>query len=122
MLAIHDRMLEATRGLQGVRDFGLLFSLVERPKTSLMGQEMYRDIFLKASVVLEALAVYHVFLDGNKRTALTATAVFLAINGYEFNPADEPAFRFIRSVAIKKKTIKQIAVWLKKFSKPLPLF
>jgi len=117
IMAIHERILEDSGGLQGVRDMNLLFSVTERPKTSLMGQEMFPDVFMKASAYLEALAVYHVFSDGNKRTALAVAAVFMEANGYSFLAPEETTVRFMVAVAKKKKETKEIAAWIKRKSK-----
>ena len=119
IIAIHDRVLEAIGGLYGIREIGLLFSLVERPKTTIMSQEMYEGLCLKAAVYLESITNYHVFLDGNKRTAFLVTANFLRANGYTLDVSHDSAFHCMQKVAIKKKNIKQIAAWLQKYSKPL---
>lgn len=114
IMAIHERILEASGGLNGIREMGLLFSIAERPKTSLMGNEMFPDVFTKAAAYLEALTVYHVFADGNKRTALAVTAVFLEANGYSFNPSEDATVRFMIAVAKKRKGLKEIVVWIKR--------
>ncbi|MBI3305432.1 type II toxin-antitoxin system death-on-curing family toxin [Candidatus Parcubacteria bacterium] len=72
ILAIHSEIIDQTGGLHGVRDAGLLASILERPKTAFGGKEMHRGLFKKAAVYMEGLARYHVFTDGNKRTAIAA--------------------------------------------------
>jgi death-on-curing protein len=42
----------------------------------------YPDLFSKAAYLLESLIGNHAFLDGNKRTAITSSGLFLHINGY----------------------------------------
>ncbi len=117
ILAIHDRIIGETGGRLGVRDFNLLFSVAERPKMTLMGSEIHRDVFSKAASYLEGLATYHVFIDGNKRTAFMTAAVFLGMNGCRLSVSTNAAHRFMLDVALKKKTIKQVSTWLKKYSK-----
>lgn len=119
LLAIHQRMLLATGGLEGIRDVGLLYSIADRPKMAMMGREFYPDHFSKAAAYFEGLATYHVFADGNKRTAITATAVFLRANGYHLKIEEGPGFRFVLAVATKKKTMEEIAEWLKKHARKL---
>lgn len=116
ILIIHDETIEKEGGLLGVRDMGLLLSVVERPKMSMMGQEFYSDIFSKAAALLEGIATYHVFADGNKRTAFMSCGTFLGLNGHELVAPNDAAYRFVLSVAVKKKSIKEIAAWLKKYS------
>ncbi len=113
ILAIHDRVIEETGGLLGVRDPGLLESIAHRPKTAFGGVEQFPDIFTKAAVYLESIATYHVFLDGNKRTALSATAVFLNMNGFSTAfPIDESE-RFMIASAQRQHSLAGIAAWLK---------
>ncbi len=112
-------MIDLTGGLKGVRDVGLLYSIAERPKMAMMGREFYPDIFAKASAYLEAIVTYHVFADGNKRTAIAATHYFLRDNGYKLMVSTEAAHRLVMSVALNKKTIEEIATWLKKHSRKI---
>ena len=116
VVAIHRRVLEETGGHEGIHDAGLLFSASEKPKASFGGKEMYPDLFTKASVLLEALANYHTFSDGNKRTAYLATKAFLAMNGFHLRVKKKEALVFILSIAKKKSRLVQIATWLKKHS------
>lgn len=118
-MAIHDRVLEDSGGLLGIREVGLLYSVAERPKTTLMGQEMFPDLFVKAASYLEALAIYHVFFDGNKRTALTVTAIFLYANGQELITPEGSSVKFMVAAATKQKSLEEIAEWLKKHSKKI---
>lgn len=117
IMAIHQRILENSGGWAGVRDQGLLFSVAERPKTTLMGQEMFADVFAKSASYLEALATYHVLTDGNKRTALVVTAIFLRANGYSLSAPDDGTVAFMVDVAQQKKEFKEIIAWLKKNSR-----
>jgi death-on-curing protein len=117
ILGVHDRIIEETGGMLGVREENLLQSIAARPKTTLAGTEQFPDLFLKAAVYLESVATYHVFLDGNKRTALTVAAVFLLLNGYETTLPVEESEEFILAAAQRQKTLEEIAAWLKKRSR-----
>jgi death-on-curing protein len=48
---------------------------------------------------MHSLAGNHALVDGNKRLALLATAVFLRINGYRLDMTDDEAFDLTVSVA-----------------------
>jgi len=119
ILAIHDRVIMATGGMKGVRDMGLLYSIAERPKMAMMGREFYPDVHSKASAYLEAIATYHVFADGNKRSAIAVTHYFLRDNGYKLSVSTDQAYRFIMAVAVKKKNVEEVAKWLKKNCKKI---
>lgn len=119
ILVIHDETIETEGGILGIRDLGLVYSIAERPKMTMMGQEFYPDLFTKAAAILEGLATYHVFADGNKRTAFISCATFLLMNGHELIAPSAKTLHFILDVAQKKKRIEDITVWLKYHAKPL---
>ena len=54
----------------------------------------YPTLIDEASALWESLSQNHPFVDGNKRTAFTATYVFLAINGLDIIAADDEAQDF----------------------------
>ena len=116
VFAIHKQIVESTGKNPIVREHGLLFSICEKPKASFGGTELYPSLFLKAAVLLEALTNYHIFFDGNKRTAWTATSVFLSLNGYHIKPSETIAFRLMLGVAKKKHDLASIQAWLKRYS------
>lgn len=62
---------------------GLPASAVHRPRARMFGTPAYRDLYEQAAALLHALATNHPLVDGNKRTAWLATAVFLALNGVD---------------------------------------
>jgi len=86
-------------GTGPVRDLGLLDSACHRPQSGLFGQEAYPTLAGKAGALMHSLACNHALVDGNKRLALLATAVFLHINGYRINLTDDEAFDLVMSVA-----------------------
>jgi death-on-curing protein len=113
ILVLHSRVLDETGGPHGIRDLGLLISAMERPKASFGRKEAYKTIFEKAAVYLESLASYHVFIDGNKRTAIVASARFLFLNGYEVTASSKEVETFVLKVVLKKPGIPEIAEWFR---------
>ena len=79
-------MLEAFGGADGVRDQGLLESAVAAPQATFGGESPFSDLVELAAAYLFYLCRNHPFLDGNKRTAMTAAIVFLRLNGVETAP------------------------------------
>lgn len=116
ILVIHSEIIDETGGLHGIRDAGLLISIVARPKTAFGGRETYKTVFEKAAVYLESLAKYHIFVDGNKRTAIVAAARFLYLNNFEIRAANKNVESFVLKIISEKLEIKIIAKWLKKHS------
>lgn len=82
-----------------VRDLGLLDSACHRPQASFLGQDAYPTLAAKAAALMHSLAGNHPLVDGNKRLALLATAVFLRINGHVIDLTDDEAFTLTMSVA-----------------------
>jgi len=116
ILVLHAFIVDEIGGMHGLRDAHLLQSLVERPKASFGGKEMYPTIHAKAAVYLESLARYHVFVDGNKRTSLATIARFLHINGYELTATDSQAEKFILKSAQGHVSLEEIARWIEEHS------
>jgi death-on-curing protein len=79
--AIHEEVLAAHGGSDGLRDEGLLESAVQAPQATMLGQPMLHDAVEMAAAYLFYLCSNHPFVDGNKRTALAACLVFLSENG-----------------------------------------
>ncbi|GAA0996570.1 type II toxin-antitoxin system death-on-curing family toxin [Subtercola frigoramans] len=82
-----------------VRDAGLLSSALARPSSSMYGVDAYVSIDEKAAALLESLSRNHALVDGNRRTAWTATVLFLWINGFEHYFTADEAFELVVGVA-----------------------
>lgn len=80
VLQIHDDLIDAYGGAKGVRDYGLLLSALEMPKSSFGGQDLHPTLFDKAAAYLYHVAKNHPFIDGNKRTASALALIFLEMN------------------------------------------
>ena len=119
VLVIHSEIIDETGGLHGLRDLTLFSSIIERPKSRFSNKELYRGIFQKAAAYMEAFVQYHVFLDGNKRTAAVSAARFLFLNKYDFVATNKELEGFVLRVATDKVKLPQIAAWLKKNSKKI---
>ena len=116
VLFIHARLVAETGGMHGVRDVGLLRSAVDRPRATFDGRELYRGLFSKAAALLESLVGNHPFLEGNKRTAITAAGLFLLLNGYELNASQKAMESFTLDMALKKRDVRDAAEWFRNHS------
>lgn len=113
-----DDLLEiavtAVGGDVGVRDHGLLASAAARPQTTVLGEDAYPDLHLKASALLHSLAGNHALVDGDKRLSWLATYTFLAINGVDVVTTDDDVVEFVLAVAAgKEPELEPIAAWLR---------
>jgi death-on-curing protein len=116
VLFIHARIISETGGAHGLRDLGLLQSAVARPRATFDGRDLYPDIFSKAAALLASLAKNHAFVDGNKRTAVAATGLLLAVNGWRLEAGQKELVRFALDVALGKVSDAGIGMWIKKHS------
>jgi death-on-curing protein len=82
VLEFHDDLLRSFGGKPGIRDLALLESAVAMPQSG-SGKKYFHEFpFGMAAAYAYHMAQNHPFVDGNKRTALVASLVFLEINGY----------------------------------------
>jgi len=110
---IHDYILAESGGLPNIQDRGLLESAVNKPHTHLFGVERYKNPFTKAAALLEAIALYHPFNDGNKRTAMAAAVLFLRFHDINIDFTNQEYETFMVRVVEKKLSIKVITDWLR---------
>ncbi len=112
---LHDILIDRYGGSAGLRDEGLLSSVLYRPQSG-----YYENIFEMAAALLQSLAMNHVFVDGNKRVAFATADIFLRMNGFDLNASIDEAEDFVVNRLIKKSAeIREIAQWLEKSAAPL---
>jgi death-on-curing protein len=78
---IHADQIKRYGGKGGTRDINLLSSAVAMPYASFSGYFLHKDIYEMAAAYAFHICRNHPFIDGNKRTALSAALVFLEMNG-----------------------------------------
>jgi death-on-curing protein len=110
-IELHTRLIERFGGKLGVHDMGLLESALMRPQTG-----YYGTISLQAGALLQSLVMNHPFIDGNKRVAFAAAAIFLRMNGYSLKvSADDAEFFLVEQVIKERIQLNAIAEWIEKF-------
>lgn len=100
-------------GIGPVRDVGLLDAAAARPRSSAFGADSYPSVGGKAAALLHSLARNHALVDGNKRLAWLATAVFLDLNGSPARLDDDSAFDLVMAVAAGTVELEDIAARLR---------
>lgn len=112
VLVIHQYIVDKAGGKQGIRDFALLHSALERCKATFAGEDLYPTLFDKAAALLHSLVMNHAFLDGYKRTAYAVMVRFLNSNGFKITASQKEIVRFCISVDNDGVKGKQIVKWL----------
>jgi death-on-curing protein len=117
-LMLHARLIQRTGGTGGVREMGLLESALARPRATFDNAELYPDLWAKAAALMHSLIRNHPLVDGNKRTALAATGIFLELNGYRLSATNQAMLTFTRQVAVGEIELDAVAGWLMENSRP----
>jgi len=108
---LHGEQLQEHGGAEGVRDPGLLESALARPQ-NLAGYGQPDAAALAASYAF-GLARNHPFVDGNKRTALVVSLLFLAKNGYEVRSSDAEMLAVFLDLASGEIAEDELAHWFR---------
>lgn len=119
LLLVHSMVLDETGGRHGLRDRGRLESAFAAPQQQAFGRELYPTAFNKAAVYARAVIMDHPFVDGNKRTGMTAAFVFLENSGWASTVESGAIEQFALRIARERLTIAAIAAWLKRWSRKI---
>jgi death-on-curing protein len=111
LIAAHDEQLAEHGGAAGFRDEGLFDSALARP-LNLAAYEK-PDVAALAASYAVALAKNHPFIDGNKRTAFVAMALFLLLNGHDLDATDVECVLAMLAVAAGEWDEATLADWLR---------
>ena len=112
VLAAHGEQLAEHGGASGIRDMGLLESALARaPNLAAYGDP---DAAALAAAYGFGIARNHPFVDGNKRAALIATELFLALNGFDLMVDDAECVVTILALAAGELEETEFAVWLRR--------
>ena len=115
VVTIHKRLIEVFGGSPGVRDYGLLESILFRPRTG-----YYEDLTAMATALFESLVMKHPFIDGNKRVAFFATDVFLRLNAWRLDVDPDEAHAFIiERLENAECDFDHLLPWIRGASRPI---
>ena len=81
ILKLHEKLILATGGSNGIRDIGLLKSAIENSKATFAGEDLYKSIEEKCSNICFGIISNHAFIDGNKRIGIYVMLMLLEYNG-----------------------------------------
>jgi death-on-curing protein len=104
VLAYHAMQLAEHGGSSGIRDEGLLESVLARPQNL-------------AAYASEAPS-YYPFVDGNKRTALVVAIAFLVRNGVTFTASQAETYFTFYELTAGHISEEELTAWFEKNSAP----
>ncbi|WP_125982058.1 type II toxin-antitoxin system death-on-curing family toxin [Loigolactobacillus iwatensis] len=118
LLEINKYAVQMTGGTNfGIQSNAALATVINQPGQVVFGHELYPTIWLKAAFILQKITKKHVFVDGNKRTALFAALKFLNDNNYIIKDRNviNHSGDFVLAITNSpddETTMKKIAQWL----------
>ena len=116
VIAAHHEQLAEHGGAAGIRDAGLLDSALARPENLVAYGDP--DVASLAAAYGFGIVRNHPFVDGNKRAALIATELFLALNGFELVVDDAECVLVVLSLAAGELKEEEFAAWLRDHLEP----
>lgn len=92
----------------GILNLHLVEAAIGRPYNG-----YFRPIGRKAAALLDGVARFHGFADGNKRTAVLLTELLLRKSGYELNATDDDLENVTVAVAVGELSLEDLVAWFK---------
>ncbi len=112
IIMLHGKLLDATGGLPGLRDRGLLESAVFGVNASFEDVEQYPSVEEKAARLCYALIANHAFADGNKRVGILAMLMTLRLNAVALQYTQQELIALGLGVADGTAGYGEILAWL----------
>ena len=112
VLESHTRALRKG-GRPGIRDENAILAAIARPYTG-----FHRTIAKKATALIEAIAMNHGFVDGNKRTSIILTVSMIEQSGFTFDALgnedlDATIEALVLSIVRHEITSEAVEAWFK---------
>jgi len=117
-LALHREQLAEHGGSEGLRDEGLLDSALAKPK-NVFAYSDASDLYRLSASYAFGIARNHAFVDGNKRTALVVSILFLNLNGWDIKAPKADVYEAFLGLAAASLSEEQLATWLSRHAVPL---
>ena len=113
IIMIHQALIEATGGSQGVRDEGMLESALAAPFAAYGEEEFFPTVEEKAARLAIGLVNNHPMIDGNKRIGAHAMLLTLRLNGISLQYSQTELSDQFLAVASGECDYKELLQWIK---------
>ena len=113
IIEAHNRLIQNTGGLKGIRVRTLLESAVLNIMSSFDGTELYPTIEEKAARLAYSLVKNHSFLDGNKRIGMLAMLLTLNLNHIKLHYSQKELIELGLGTADGNLKCDEILSWIK---------
>ena len=112
ILRLHQKLLDATGGLSGTRDLGLLESAVYSANQVFDEEEAYPTVEQRAARLAYAITQNHPFVDGNKRIGMLVMLMRLRLNHVQIQYTQAELIQLGLSVADNSYRYEDILAWI----------
>ena len=109
VIEIHADQLTKYGGQSGLRDMNLLSSAVAMPCVSFSDAFLHDNLFKMAAAYAFHISQNQPFVDGNKRTALVSSLVFLELNGISISDPEGKFYDAMMDLASAKLSKDEFA-------------
>ncbi len=113
IIKLHEKLIKATGGSNGLRDERLLESALENSKATFDGLDLYPTIEDKCTTICFSLVNNHPFVDGNKRIGVYVMLVLLEYNGIKLNFTQKELVDLGLGIATGELKQNDILNWIK---------
>ena len=111
VISAHEESLAEHGGPSGIRDLGMLESALALPKNLFAYSETEPTLQRLAAAYAFGITANHPFVDGNKRTALVTSVVFLKLNGLRLTADMPDRYRMFYGLAAGTVSEDDLADW-----------
>ena len=112
IIKLHSQLIQETGGTDGIRDEGLLESVLAAPFQSFSGTDNYPSLQQKAARLGYGLVKNHAFIDGNKRIGAHVMLVFLALNKIELTYTQVELSDTFLKIASGELSQQDLLLWI----------
>ena len=112
ILRLQQKLLDATGGLSGTRDLGLLESAVYSANQVFGEEEAYPTVEQRAARLAYAITQNHPFVDGNKRIGMLVMLMTLRLNHVQIQYTQAELIQLGLSVADNSYRYEDILAWI----------
>jgi len=118
IIRLHKDILDETGGEYGILSRGDIEFITDFIKSQIYSMNI-KDEFYLSALILRNIISGHPFVDGNKRTGIEATDLFLRKNGYYLEMTVKEGVEFALTVAKNETNLESIYDWIKSHSKKI---
>jgi len=114
IIVFHKKIISNTGGSEGIRDFSIIDSALNRAFATFDGNDLYESDLKKISVITYGLISNHGFVDGNKRIGVATMLLFLRLNDINIKYTQKELVDLGLAVAQGKYRESDIEEWIKR--------